>query len=64
VADWGRCPRHSTSSDMAERRAVDQGRPRCSTLGDVAKRSMQGQWQTEGGILGAQRQVTWQRGGR
>jgi hypothetical protein len=64
VADRGRCPRYSTSSDVAERRAVDEGRPRRSTSGDVAKRSVQGQWQTGGGVLGAQRQVTWQRGGR
>ena len=31
---------------MAERRAVaNQGCPQCSTLGDVAKRKVQGQWQ-------------------
>jgi len=40
---------------------ADQGRPRRSTSGDVAKRRVRGQWQTEGGILDAQRQVTWQR---
>jgi len=50
--------------DVAERRAVDQGHSRCSTLGDVAKQSMQGQWQTGGGVLSAQRQVMWQRGGQ
>ena len=64
LADRGKCPRRSTSSDMAERRAVaDQGHPRCSTSGDVAKRRVQGQWQTRKGVLDAQRQVTWHRGG-
>jgi len=29
--------------------------------GDVAKRRVQGQWQTRGGILNTQHQVTWQR---
>ena len=43
---------------------ADQGRPRRLMLGDVAKRRMRGQWQTGGGVFDAQRQVTWQRGGR
>jgi len=31
---------------VAERRAVaNQRRPQCSTLGDVAKRRVRGQWQ-------------------
>jgi hypothetical protein len=65
LADRGRRPRCSTSNDVAERRAVaDRGRPRRSTLGDVAKRTVRGHWQTRGGILDAQRQVTWRRGGR
>ena len=51
------------SSDVAERRGVDQGHPRHSISGDVAKWSVQEQWQTGGGILGAQRQVTSQTGG-
>jgi len=64
LADQGRCPRCSTSSDMAERRVVaDRGHPRRSTSGDVAKLRVQGQWQTREGILDAQRQVMWQRGG-
>jgi len=40
---------------------ADQGRPRRSTSGDMAKRRVRGQWQTRGGILDAQHQVTWQR---
>ena len=40
---------------------ADQGHPRCSTSGDVAKRRVRGEWQTGGGILDAQHQVTWQR---
>jgi len=55
LADWGRCPRCSMSSDVAERRAVaDRGRPRHSTSGDVAKWRVRGWWQTRGGILDAQ----------
>ena len=40
---------------------VDQGCPQRSTSGDVEKQRGRGQWQTGGGILDAQRQVTWQR---
>ena len=61
MADQGRCLRRSTSSDVAERAVADQGRPQCSMSGDMAKRRVRGQWQTGGGILDAQRQVTWQR---
>jgi len=39
------------------------GHPQRLMLGDVAKRRVRGQWQTGGGVLGAQRQVMWQRGG-
>jgi len=43
---------------------ANRGRPRRSMLGDMAKRRVRGQWQTGGGVFDAQRQVTWQRGGR
>jgi len=43
---------------------ANRGRPRCSMLGDVAKWRVRGQWQTGGGVFNAQRQVSWQRGGR
>jgi len=52
---------------VAQRRAAaNRGRPRRSMLGDVmlgdvAKRRVQGHWQTRGGVFDAQRQVTWQR---
>jgi len=51
---------------VAERRAVEnQGRrPRWSTSGDVAKWRVRRRLQTGGGVLDAQRQLTWQRGGQ
>ena len=43
----------------------NQGRrPRWSMLGDVAKWRVRRQLQTGGGVLDAQRQLTWQRGGQ
>jgi hypothetical protein len=46
---------------VAERRAVaNQGRPQCSTLKAEGVRAVA----VGGDILDAQRQVTWQRGGR
>ena len=46
VAGGGRRPQCWMPSDVVERRAVaNRGHPRRSTLSDIAKRRVKGQWQ-------------------